>query len=471
MIHLWIGDRRGFVDFITNRKPINRANMRTVDIPELTTLRGEDIALLWQNSPDDAFSLPNAVIVAEGTIPDFLAWVSTYFRHIRPFTAHCRVLTPTLMQLLSTSNQMSSPSDLRSADIGMMLAEGIAYSVGRTELNRLSFTAFTRTFSFTYAQGVKRYAQMFFENPAIFEQIKTGWLSAREILNQSSLALSSSEISDVWAVVMSAASGTGQHQNVKADPLLVEALKGVRLNGRVPHETWMKLSDRFQKSESVIETMEGPREGRVKAVEMMIRKILQGTESNRRHGAFLAGYLASRVQPGSLDHFPLLFPAIAELRESFLWYGACSGLTPETSVDNYGNGIGWLIKRELGRRSHWLERPTCDIALAEMALLLKGRDGARPSIQTLISGVLKVEVFPMILTNIKSFDPGETNISDRDSTAIDQRTLFGEDVQKNNYVLELLQKIEENAMSLDAIRKSVEMAFGHKASKGRKRRT
>ncbi len=471
MIYIWLCDRRRFVDFIINRKPLSEADVRSADTIEGVSLCGDDILLVWQRSPADTFTLPRAAIVAEGSIPDFLAWVSTYFRHIRPFTAHCRVLTPSVANMSTQSIPSHSLLDVRSADVGLILAEGIAYSVGRSDPNRLPFSAFVRTLSFAYAESVKRYNQMLAENGTAFQQIRSGWLLARELSNQAIMDLSPADISDVWMVVMCVVAGIGQNQaKAKVEPLLIEALQGVRENGRVPSETWARLSSRFKKIESLIETMEGPREDRVKAVDTAIRELARGPEETRRHRAFAVGYIASRIQPGSLEHFPLLFPAIAELRESFLWYGACSGLTPETSVDNYGNGLGWLMKRELGRSSHWLDRPSCDIALSEMEILLRNREGAKLNLRTLLSGVLKVEIFPLISTSVKWVEYGEDNASERNMLVGQQKTLFGEDVRLRQDVLELLHKIEESSLSLDAIRKQVETTFGEKTPKGRKRR-
>jgi len=454
-----------------NRKPLSGSDVRSADTIEGVSPGGDDMVLVWQRSPTDTFAMPRAVIVAEGSTQDFLAWMSTYFRHIRPFTAHCRVLTPSLARLLIQSMAPASLADVGSGDIGLILAEGMAHSVGRADLNRLPFSTFTRTLSFAFAEGAKRYAQMFPENGEMFEQIRSGWLSARELSHQPSLGLSPTDISDVWALVLSAVAGVRSNQaQAQSEPLVIEALQGVRANGYVPRGTWTKLFGRFRMAESLIEVMQGPREGRVQAVEMAIRELAHGPAETRRYRAFIAGYLASRIQPGSLDHLPLLLPAIAELRESFLWYGACAGLTPETSLDNYGNGLGWLMKRELGRPSHWLDRPTCDIALTEMATLLRSREGPRLSLRTLISGVLKVEIFPLISTSVRWSEFGEDQVSERDALVAPQRALFDEDARMRQDVAELLRRIEESTMTLDAIRTRVETIFGERAPAGRKRR-
>ena len=470
MIHLWSSDRRRFVDFLTNRTPLSAGDVRAADTLDGIALRGEEILLVWGKSPAGAFALPRAVISAEGSIPDFLAWVSTYFRQIRPFTAHCRVLTPQLVQLCDQA-ATATALDLRSADVGLIVAEGISYSVGRADWSRLPFAAFSRTLSYAFAEGVNRYGHMHEENKSVFEHVRSGWQSARELVHQASLDLSPASIRDVWAVVLSACSSDAATQaRGEVKPQLMEAVQGVRGIGRVPIEAWKKLSGRLTKGESVLETLEGPREARVKAVESALRELANGPEDSLRERAFVAGYMASRIQPGSLDHFPVLFPVTGELRESLLWYGACSGLTPESSVNAYGNGLGWLMKRELGRPSHWLDRPNCDIGLPEMSVLLMNRVGAKPSIPTLTSSVLRVELFPLVSTSVKWSDYGEDHFGDKGAVASQPRTLFDEDARLREDVLEILRKIDDSARALDAIRRLAEMTLGDKLPKGRNRK-
>ena len=473
MMQLWLYkcDRRGFVDFITNRKPLEKRQMQSTGTLENCYLRDDKILLAWKKPPTESFSLPSAVVVAEDSTVDFLAWVSTYFRHIRPFTAHCRVLGLPLALLLTQSPPAPARRDIGSADIGLILTEGITYSAGRTNVDRLPFSVFTRTLSFAYAEAVKRYEQMFTETDSVFDFISDGWHSARELSNQPSLDLPAPDIGNVWALVLSAASGVLPTQDkAVSEPLVVDALQGVRTDGRIPRETWTGLVSPFPHIESLIEIMEGPREGRVKAAELAIRTLAHGPEAMRVRRAFTAGYIVSRIQPGSLAHFSLLFPLIHNLRESFLWYGACSGLTPETAVDDYGNGLGWLMKRELGRASCWLDRPTCDISLSEMEVLLRSREGSKFSLPTLANGVLNVEIFPLISTSVKWHEYGEERISERGTLAGRQPTLFGKDARSRRYLSEILREIEQSSISLDAIRKQVEALAGERIPKGQRHR-
>jgi len=347
------------------------------------------------------------------------------------------------------------------------VAEGVAYSVGRTDTNRLPFSALDRTLSFAFAEGASRYGNVFASTDGLIEKIHSGWGFARELTRQTPLELASNVVKEIWAVVLSVVGGTSPVQLMSTEPLMVEAMRGVMENGMVPKDIWKKLAARVLPDVPPVETLEGPREARVRAVENAIRELTQRREGSRRERAFVAGYMASRIQPGSLDHFAVLFPAIAELRECLLWYGACAGLTPGSSVANYGNGIGWLIKREARRPTRWLDRPNCDIALSEMAVLMSNREGTKPAIPSVSSGFLRVELDPFVSTNVKF---SEENVANIPESRVAQRTLFDEDNRLRDDVLEILRRIDHSALSLEAIRKFVEMAFGEKHSKGRRKK-
>lgn len=464
-MYLWLCDRRRFVDFLTNRAPLGTGTSRTAETVDGIEPHGEELVLLWDRPPTETFVLPRAVIVAEDGLTDFLAWVLTYFRHVRPFTAHCRILTPALARLCDNTTRSGAGLDLASADVGLIVAEGVAYSVGRTDTNRLPFAALARTLSFAFAESARRYGDVLAASEDLVGKIRSGWGSARELTHQAPLELAANVINEVWAVILSVA-GVAQPKSTP-EPLLIEAVRGVKSDGSVPKDVWKKLAAGVLRDVPPAELLEGPREARVRAVENAIRELTHRREGSRWERAFVAGYMASRIQPGSLDHFAVLFPAIADLRECLLWYGACAGLTPDSAVANYGNGLGWLIKREMRRPTHWLDRPNCDIALSEMAVLMDGREGSKPAIPTVSSGVLKVELVPLVSTSVKWSEQGDENIPDR---RVAPKTLFDEDTRLREEVLEILRRIDHSAMSLEAIRKLVEATFGEKPAKSRRRK-
>lgn len=462
-------DRKRFADFISNSRPLVDNEVRQSDSIHEISLKGNDLLLVWQRPPVEKFLLPNAIVVAEDGLKDFIAWALTYFRHIRPITAHCRILTPSLAKMTAEPVLSSNIPDIAPAIIGMIIAEGITYSVGRIDLNRLPLSAFSRTLSFVYAEAIEKYGNVFSGNLECLETTRNGWISTRKMSNQPDLNMSASDISGVWTLVTNAIDRKSQHQtDMVPDYPLLAALQSVKETGSIPGDLLRNMSDKFHIDDSLSEIMKGPREIRVKAVDAAIHELAKGPDSTKRQRSFLAGYLASLVQPGAIDHFQILFPVRSELPESFLWYGAFSGLNPGSSVFNYGNGIGWLINRELERPSNWLDRPDCDIALTEMEILMRDRGNSRLEVRTFVSGLLRVELFPLIYTNVKWSESIEGHVSDQNSYG-QQMTFFSEEVRLKRDVLELLSKIGETSSSLNAIRRQVEAKFGLKAPKERKK--
>src|SRR5262249_7467690 len=151
------------------------------------------------------------------------------------------------------------------------------------------FTGFARTLSFALAEGARRYGQTFVQKGAVIEQIRSGWVSARELSNQSVPELPSTAINDVWAVLLHLISdGTNPQQASAPEPLLTAAVEGVRTHGLVPKEVWTKLAARVLRDVPSPEALEGPREARVRAVESAIRDLTHRREGSRWERAFVA---------------------------------------------------------------------------------------------------------------------------------------------------------------------------------------
>lgn len=464
MIYLWQCDRRQFVDFISSRMPLPLNCVRHSESLDNISVYGDEVVLVWRKSPMEGFSIPRVAIVQEEKVQDFLAWVSTYLRSIRPFTGYCRVESPVTAKLAATSELIDWPSDIQSADLGLIVTEAIAYSVGHRDVGRLPFSAFTRPLSFTYAKAIRTFDIAMTGDSQYLSNIEEGWSLCRELSGQPPLNMSPKDVTDVWRLVLRTNS-----RSKSRDSVISELLTEIREIGQISHKSWLKLVPKASDGDMLWQAMKGPREGRVLAVENASKVLMHGTKATHRKRAFAAGYLASRVQPGTLDHLSLLFPFVSELRESLLWFGVCAGLSPETTVDNYGNGLGWLMRRELERRTDWLERPTCDIALSELKIQFQTGDDRRPTFQTRTSGHLEVEIFPLLTTNVRWVNRSEEHIQ-LSKQVESQQSLFKNEDKLDFEVKEILRRIDDNSMSLEAIRSHVERTFDIQKAKNHKHR-
>lgn len=429
--------------------------------------RGE-IELLWAADPTERFILPRSIVVEDEELKDFSAWMSTYFRHIRPFTAHCRIMGRSMASKVRQSGMSEWPERYRSADIAVVIAETVAYSIGTSSASNTPYAYCTRTLSHVIAQAFRRYQGAWEGDEVLVDSVRDGWLVSRERAGHDALPLTADQVLDVWNTIFSVFERPSRRR--KVDRLVSEALASVVENGKILRQEWRLLARNVDTADSLWNSLEGPREGRVLAVEKALPKLARGPSSDRKTRAFLAGYLASRIQPGTLEHFRVLASVSDELRDSFLWYGACAGLAPETSVEEYDQGLGWLLRRELARDYFWLQRPQADISLTEFALLTNSPETRRPNFQTKSIGSLDVELVPFVTTNVRWGDAPKA--SDRQVSAQSrQATLFAENEVSMHEVHELLRRVEESSHNLNTIRIAVEKAFGDKTpARSRKRR-
>lgn len=470
MMYRWTCNRRQFLDFMTNGIIAQKMDLsRTRDLTHLSLDR-ESIELIWQTSPQKAFDLPNAAIVSEDVAKDFSAWISTYFRHIRPFTAHCRVLTPSNAMLAALSSSEFTRPEVGFSEIGLILAEGITYSVGRADHNRLPFHAFARTLSFCLTQASARFPEVFGENLQISNSIADSWVLAREYSKQPTVQLPARAISGVWQILFNSFEERRSWRTSEvSDSSLANALQEIRKSGCMSGTTWKTLTESIPNAEFLSESMRGPKETRVVAVEGLLKELLRSNDRARSRSAFIAGYVASQIQPGTFDHLSILFPALPELPECLLWFGVCAGLTPESSIANYDGGIGWLLKRESTRPTHWLNRPECDIAVSEMAILLRSEEAEMPVLRTIESDLLKVEVFPLITTNTKWPRSREESNRRDDRSLGYQSTLFDDDVYSRRDMFDLITRMDKSARDISEMRRLLEKKLGEKVPRSSKR--
>ena len=151
-----------------------------------------------------------------------------------------------------------------------------------------------------------------------------------------------------------------------SENFIVVGINEIINEGRISLDTFSRYSNLLDDYKDMLTAMEGPIEKReVKTVEKLVSRLINNnTNKSNMTQSFIAGYFTSLIQPGCLDHFPILLPLIKDNPESILWYGACAGLFPECAIDRYRDGLTLLIKREICRSSSLLDRPLCDVSSA-----------------------------------------------------------------------------------------------------------
>jgi len=377
------------------------------DIRESDSLRtwprsAGDIFLIWADNPHERTTLPATVVVERDSQRDFFAWVLTYLPNVRPFTAFCRVIDPEMAIKLVQRGGKPWLGKVQDACLGIILAEAATYLERQPE--RISLVTSRSTFSFSMARSLALGIL-----GADSDHIGNAWFTVRSLTNQPRLSLGMETLEGVWSVAINL-SGEGERppsfEQRRVPVRIMNACLDLYRTGEIQSQRWQEMASGISEINEASGRMNGPLEIRVLALEKALIALSNERIIDRMTAAFVSGYLASQVSPGTLDHVGLLVPLIQQLPSALLWYGLCAGLQQRSNLQNHAGGLGRRILQEVLRDDSLLDKPHCDIALAELEVLSKAENQLY-DLRTANHGQLEVEIGPCVNTVLRWPSRGE----------------------------------------------------------------
>jgi hypothetical protein len=339
------------------------------------------IAAYWKDEPSKSSSLPTGVVVRSEDLEDFIAWVATYVP-LRPFTAFCRVVDPTVIDYFYNSHPVSSIS-FEDCFLGIILAE-----CARNQGNKTQFTLadFSGTLSFcltrSVALGVREEAG---------EWIERQWARTKELIS------SPNESGDTASVLrifrLARALDTFTLVASEEEQIILQCARDIAQSGEIGRDNWFRLTSWNPQLSRSLEIQKLPREGRIQ----LLRRTAELTWGERDPRApFVIGYLGSAVAPGTFDHYRTVLEFEPKLRGVLLWYGFCAGLHRRNSLQLFSEGLGRRIAREFERPDSIYARPYCDVAVTELDVLM--RTGKPLDLRLGAPGTIEIELAPCVTT-------------------------------------------------------------------------
>lgn len=352
----------------------------------------QELQLIWRDDPEERPSLPVAVVVEARERRDFLAWVATYLRGFRPFTAHCRVIDASFAAKYLQREREVSLGRLENACLGVILGEAATEGYGQSDLRSPSLAVCMGTYSYAMSRALAlgmlpREAQL----------VTEGWTSVRRIARYGRGPLDISALKEVWSVILGLSAGDDQRGYVEfpaAPTAIFEACRDLYETGEMQAPRWTALVGDVPELRSVPAEMRGAREERVVAFEKALG-VLGNQGWSRPHAGFLCGFLASEIAPGSIDHLRLLSPWVRRFGSVSVWYGLCAGLRTDSDVRDHSSGLGRSILRDILWSESAVDRPRCDIAVSELEVLSGAVDHLL-EFRTRNQGQLEVELIPCL---------------------------------------------------------------------------
>ena len=358
-------------------------------------LGNEELLLVWRGDSPGLKSLPDVVVVDDERQRDFLAWVWTYVPTIRPLTAYSRVVSEAVADRASRRASEPTLGSLQGAALGLILGEAVTHLSLQSDAKRFSLLACESTYSFSLARGMAVEAIDDGYNP-----IADAWKRLRKLGHHASWSISPEEIQRPWDVVLKLRSA--YPDPYASDNLtVVSACKELYRDGDVGSSTWDQITKGNITLRRAKDESRGPIEDRVRAVEQALDTLVDSKSIFGETGEFLAGYLTSRIGPGTIDHINLLIPRLVGMPAAILWYGLCAGLQPGSRLEDYSKGLGRRVLRELLRSEHFLDNPRCDIALNELEMLSSATDASLRDIVFNRQNNIEVEVAPCVSTVVR----------------------------------------------------------------------
>lgn len=359
----------------------------------------DDIQLVWRDNPTDRPSLPVAVVLEKAQFRDFLAWVLTYLPNLRPFTSYCRVVDSRSAEIFIKRQAAPSLEKLEGACLGVILGEAATYYVdSHLDPKTVSLNACASTYSFAMSRALS----LGILNPDN-DPVTNAWEALRTITKQPRLNLNVETLGILWSVIVSLSSDSSYNLNSalpQPPPDVMRACEDLYKTGDIQSQQWTALTRMFPVIRDIKAKMSATREERVNSFERSIGSMFSSRADDPVTAGFLCGYLASQIGPGTLDYVSLLIPHLQTFRTALAWYGFCAGLQEHSSLQNYSSGLGRRIIRDILRNETILDRPRCDIALAELEVLL-GPENQTTDLRTAYHGYLEAELAPCVTTIVR----------------------------------------------------------------------
>jgi hypothetical protein len=397
---MWIAraTRKEFIEVIQSGRSPASAEARELDSLDLTRLSSDELQLVWRERPNERASFPALVVVQREHQRDFLAWALTYLASYRPFTSFCRVVDATTASTALGRSGFPTLGRLQDACLGLIFGEVATYLNGMVELRQFTVNACASTFSYVMARAMALKIL-----PAAEYLLTAAWPAVRVATRQPRLTLDTTGILEPWHALVAIAERGGEFGSSGLAPtgLIADACMELYTTGSISGRHWKLFAPELSRLGDAQDEMRGPREERVMAFERAVASLTASHFRENNAGAFLCGYLASQIAPGTLEHAQLLSRHLATFPTALLWYGLCAGLNEKASLESYASGLGRRVLRDLLASDQALDRPRCDIAVSELEILLGNADNLVIDLRQANPGHLVVEVAPCVTTVVR----------------------------------------------------------------------
>lgn len=378
---------------------------------EFSLSRATYCVLIYQQDPQSALDLPQAIFVRPEEMREFFAFVTTYSQRYLPFSSFFKVVTNPL-EVASDSIAPQKSSPLNGAAVSISIAEAFVQSSldkqNRT-IDDLSLQACLSTFSYAVAGAVYNNY-----DTSILGDLYERWASVRSFITNDDLRITPHRLASAWQAILSAQEtrGAGGVQI----PEMQHVIAGLIRDGAVPQYEWDGLLRGMPEVKRLSWDTKSPREDRIANLQMVYRELVYNTHIPIELREFVAGAFTSMLGEGSFLYLPLVATLSDVLPLAAFWYAFMCALHPKTDALSVANSLALRVHKHL--QDERLSRTPCfDISYDEAIMLAKGTVRL-PPFRTEIQSIIAVEILPRIVARFGRAQRQQSNAPSQLSRAV-----------------------------------------------------
>src|SRR5581483_3671103 len=250
---------------------------------------------VWRDNPLPHWPLPNLLLLPVASRGEFFAWTTSFVK-IKPLTSVIRVLDFETFRMVE--GKVDRTARIVRGIAGLVIGEALTYLEHGSP--KLTLRTCESTFSFAVGKSILSVL-----GPRGLAHAGFNWFRARQALANKFARLRSDELRQPWTAVLSLLGAKTDEFDLS--PMILECVKDIYKSGFIAFEHWGKLTRGTPELRTLETLMRDTREERVITLERALRS-LTSSSLEREEASFIAGYLISRVAPGTLDHWKLLDP-------------------------------------------------------------------------------------------------------------------------------------------------------------------
>lgn len=401
-------NREEFVEWVAN------ASFAAPEPPKVgkkkSSSNAHDVHLYWAKN---ATVLHPIVFVPQSDLTDFFAFVSTYFKSLRPFTAFIRVLP---LEMQSTIESVAMDEEMRTAVakavVGGSIAEAWMNSDRLSEKPTNPLPLLRSSLSSTLGSSlVKGYGT------ASLDWIADEWFGLQSI---SSLTIQDARFKSAlkaWKLLGAAIENDTSTKFERTERLIIEILSKVIREGYFSSNSLKFAEQLFEPASDLVELLASPREDRIKSFNELVHDLKRRNDTSIK-AEFTAGLHLAIAGNGSLDLLRSAREFDGWLDGATTWFGICCSFFERSNVLSYASSTGRRHMRDLLSEIDFFDAAQADISSLEFAFQIEQPDFDIRRLGVGDTGLIEIEILPGVSTWLMPFEPKAVGPSRKEMEAL-----------------------------------------------------